>query len=122
MTKVKNELKRFLIVGVGSVSIDLCSYIFLINFVLKDWAKALSFFLGTCFAFLLNKYWTFRKNERSYRQLSFFILLYTTTLGVNVWINKLILDYSEIVILSFFVATSASTVLNFLGQKWWVFR
>jgi putative flippase GtrA len=122
MSQIKKELKRFLVAGFSAVGTDLATYYILLNFFDTDIAKAISFLLGTIVAFIINKYWTFEKPERSYKEIAQFGLLYSFTLGANVITNKIALDYTQIVFLAFLVATGVSTVLNFVGQKWWVFR
>jgi len=122
MSKIKKELKRFLVAGVSAVSTDLTAYYILLNFLSPDSAKAISFLLGTIVAFVINKYWTFEKHEKSYKEMVQFGVLYSLTLGVNVMTNKVVLGYTEIVFLAFLIATGVSTVLNFVGQKWWVFK
>ena len=122
MNKIKKELKRFLVVGISAVTIDLTTYYLLLDFLSHDIAKAISFLLGTFFAFVINKYWTFEKHKKSYTEVFQFGVLYSVTLGVNVLTNKMIIDNTQMVFLAFLMATGASTVLNFIGQKWWVFR
>ncbi|KAB7892657.1 GtrA family protein [Poseidonibacter ostreae] len=122
MSKIKKELKRFLVAGLSAVGTDLVTYYMLLNFLPHDIAKAISFLLGTVVAFIINKYWTFEKYERSYKEILKFALLYSVTLGANVVTNNLFLEYTSLVFVAFLVATGVSTVLNFIGQKWWVFR
>jgi len=122
MSKAKKEIKRFFVAGISATTIDLIAYYFLLSFVSYDKAKAVSFFLGTIVAFVINKYWTFEKHNKSYKELIMFGVLYATTLGANVITNKIILENTKIVFLSFLIATGISTVLNFIGQKWWVFK
>jgi len=122
MSKAKKEIKRFFVAGISATTIDLIAYYFLLSFVSYDKAKAVSFFLGTIVAFVINKYWTFEKHDKSYKELIMFGVLYATTLGANVITNKIILENTKIVFLSFLIATGISTVLNFIGQKWWVFK
>lgn len=122
MNQIKKEIKRFLVAGFSAVGTDLATYYILLNFFNTDIAKAVSFFLGTIVAFIINKYWTFEKHEKSYTEIVKFGLLYSLTLGVNVMTNKIVLDMFSITILAFLIATGVSTVLNFIGQKWWVFR
>ena len=122
MSKIKKELKRFLVAGLSAVGTDMIAYYILLNFLSYDFAKTISFLLGTVVAFVINKYWTFEKHEKSYREILQFGLLYTVTLGANVMTNNAVLEYTNVVFLAFFIATGASTVLNFIGQKWWVFR
>lgn len=122
MSKIKKELKRFLVAGFSAVGTDLITYYILLNFLSHDFAKAISFLLGTIVAFVINKYWTFEKHEKSYKEIWQFGVLYATTLGVNVITNRFVLDATEVVFLAFLVATGVSTILNFIGQKFWVFR
>ena len=122
MSKIKKELKRFLVAGLSAVGTDLVTYYILLNFLPHDISKAVSFLLGTVVAFVINKYWTFEKHEKSYKEIAKFGILYSLTLGANVMTNKMILEYTSLIFLAFLVATGVSTVLNFIGQKWWVFR
>lgn len=122
MNKLKKELKRFLIAGLCAVGTDFITYYIMLNFLHYDIAKIFSFILGTVMAFVINKYWTFERYEKSYKQIFQFIILYVITLFVNVMVNSLVLDFAEFVFLAFLIATGASTILNFAGQKWWVFK
>lgn len=122
MNKLKKELKCFLIAGLSAVGTDFITYYIMLNFLHHDIAKILSFILGTIVAFVINKYWTFERYKKSYKQIFQFIILYSATLFVNVMINRSVLDFTELVFLAFLIATVASTILNFVGQKWWVFK
>lgn len=122
MSKLKKELKRFLIAGFSAVGADLVTYYILLNFLSHDVAKAISFLLGTIVAFVINKYWTFEKHDKSYIEIVQFTILYTITLGANVITNKFVLEQTNSILFAFLFATSVSTVLNFLGQKFWVFK
>jgi putative flippase GtrA len=122
VNKLKKELKRFLIAGFSAVGTDFITYYIMLNFLHHDIAKILSFILGTIVAFVINKYWTFERYKKSHKQIFQFIILYSATLFVNVMINRSVLDFTELVFLAFLIATGASTILNFVGQKWWVFK
>ena len=122
MNKLKKELKCFLIAGLSAVGTDFITYYIMLNFLHHDIAKILSFILGTIVAFVINKYWTFERYKKSYKQIFQFVILYSATLFVNVMINRSVLDFTELVFLAFLIATGASTILNFVGQKWWVFK
>ncbi len=122
MSKLKKEMQRFLVAGFSAVGTDLITYYILLNFLHNDIAKTISFLLGTIVAFIINKYWTFEKHEKNNSEIWKFGLLYLSTLGANVLVNKLVLDYTNILIFAFLIATGVSTVLNFLGQKFWVFK
>ena len=122
MNRIKKEIRRFLIAGCSAVGTDLLSYYIMLNFLSHDIAKTISFVLGTIVAYIINKYWTFEKYEKSYKEILKFGFLYTSTLGANVITNKIILQITDMVFLAFLMATGVSTVQNFIGQKWWVFK
>ena len=120
--KLKKELLRFLFAGIVAVSIDLIIYFILLDYFSHNFSKLFSFIAGTFAAYLINKFWTFEKRRKSYLEIIKFALLYTLTMFCNVYINKITLDYTQFIILGFLVATGFSSILNFLGQKFWVFK
>lgn len=132
MTSVNpGELKRFLVSGGSAVACDTTVYFLILPWVQPSLAKAISFISGTIVAYLLNKFWTFKKPKRSHIEVLKFIGLYISTLGANVAVNRLTLDHAAAVVpfvkpfetqFAFLAATGTSTVLNYLGQKFWVFK
>ncbi len=126
MENLKKELPRFLIAGFSAVGMDLAVYYALFSSIGHSPAKTISFLSGAIVAYVINKYWTFEKKEWSHLEIIRFLTLYIFTLGVNVGINKLSLNIFDGLVLNyvffaFLAATAISTVLNFIGQKWWVF-
>lgn len=120
---IKRQLLRFLVVGCTAVVIDLIVYTLLITVIPIPVAKTLSFLAGTVFAYFTNKLWTFDKPGRNHVEMFSFFLLYGTTLLVNVGVNQLTLYlFPGALGFAFLAATGTSTILNFIGQKWWVFR
>jgi putative flippase GtrA len=122
MNQIKRELNKFLCAGLAAVGTDLLAYYLLLNLLSSELSKGISFIIGSVVAFIINKYWTFKKPKKSYKEIILFGVLYSTTLGLNVMTNKIVLDYTSMVLVSFLVATGISTILNFVGQKWWVFN
>ena len=122
MSDLKKELKRFIVAGSSAVVTDLGMYYILMSFFNVNFSKGISFLLGATVSFLINKHWTFEKKEKSFSEVWKFGTLYLVTLGMNILTNHFVLDISNIVIFAFILATGVSTVLNFVGQKWWVFR
>lgn len=123
MNKIRKEMKRFLVTGFSAVSTDLSVYYLLLNFLDQSPAKAVSFISGTFVAYVLNKYWTFEQKRKSYSEMLRFAIVYMITLGANVAVNKMsLLIFPDLIFPAFLAATGTSTVLNFIGQKWWVFK
>jgi len=122
MKFITKEILRFIMTGISAVSIDFITYLILIGFLNNDLSKAISFILGTIFSFLANKYWTFEKFGLKYFEMWRFALLYTLTMIINVLINRLVIDFFDLIFIAFIVATATSALINFLGQKFWVFK
>ncbi|MFC4722890.1 GtrA family protein [Geojedonia litorea] len=123
-SKIKRQLIRFFFAGICAVLIDFVVYFMLVELLNVKYAiaKFISFFSGTIVSYIINKLWTFEQKQKSPKQFWLFMILYTMTLGVNVGINALALIILNNVLFAFICATGASTVLNFIGQKYWVFK
>ena len=134
---LKRQLRHFFIIGIGSVLIDALTYSYLLAHIDYSGSKAASFFAGTIFAYLANKFITFRRPEYSGLEIAKFAFLYLFTLILNVGVNKLamlqltavsdskVYDFvagEVIVSLAFLTATCVSMTCNFIGQKFWVFK
>jgi len=131
--KLHSQLLYFIIIGVIATVFDFVIYTALSSVLPYTISKSISFVLGSALAYLLNKFFTFKQPVHSTRELMRFISLYATTLVANVLVNAIalgqlpvfigsLLTWETIIILAFIIATGVSTVLNFLGQKFWVFR
>jgi len=82
-------------------------------------------------AYLLNKFWTFKAHAHSWSEISKFIGLYAGTFIANVAVNKIVItvapEFSSALTpytyqLGWLTGTGVSTILNYIGQKFWVFR
>lgn len=120
---LKKQLSRFLVVGLSAVATDFLCYFALLTFLPHAPAKGFSFIAGTVVAYFFNKYWTFEQKNYNHAEIGRFIILYVSTLALNVAVNTLSLNLlPELTLFAFLAATSTSTILNFIGQKWWVFK
>ena len=125
---IKKELTVFVVIGVITVLIDFIVYIVLVEFRLSDVnvAKGVGFVSGTIFSYFMHRIWTFGHKTHKPGTVWRYVLLYMSTLGVNVSINSFILifllEFQFIILLAFLIATGASTILNFIGMKWFVFK
>lgn len=125
------QLLLFVISGILATGADFLLYQWLIAYYDGHYilAKSSSFLLGTVTAFLFNKYITFGKKQKSLAETIRFMVLYTVSLGGNVAINKISITFLASLLhrhyaiwIAFLCATLFSMVLNFLGQKFWVFK
>lgn len=118
--------------GATTVAIDFVGYQALMALGAEiSPAKATSFVLATVCAYLLNRWFTFRASGGS-AVLGRFVVLYAAALVVNVGINAatlailgLVTDVGRTdhvpVVIAFLTAQAASSTLNFLGMRHWVF-
>jgi putative flippase GtrA len=119
---LSSEISRFIITGLLAVSTDLLSYFMLVEQLPINTAKGTSFILGSLVAFFLNKIWTFKNQDNITPRVIQFSILYTSTLCANIYINEITLTYIlDHQLFAFICATGTSTVLNFIGMKYWVF-
>ena len=119
----KQEILKFLVGGGTAVIVDFFTYkIFMILGLERTIAKTLSFIYGSIVGFIINKYWTFKSPKFQIKEILKYTILYIITAFINSQVNKytLLLFGSEF--FAFLCATGVSTVLNFLGQKFLIFR
>lgn len=117
------ELARFLVGGGSAVAVDYITYkLFMVAGLDRGIAKACSFIGGSAVGFVINKLWTFESAEFSRGEIFRYVILYSCTAVINAMVNKVTLSIVSVEIFGFLCATGVSTVLNFLGQKYFVFR
>ena len=72
-SKFQQQIQRFLVTGVSAVLVDTLFYFLLIQVKMypTSLSKMISFLCGTILAYILNKFWTFKKKAKSpYRTFS----------------------------------------------------
>ena len=138
---LKKQLVKFTMIGVLAVLVDLTCYYLLLNLFPEKMlgsvpnesvAKTISFLCGMSVTYSLNKLWTWKKRDRSRTRMVKFGALYGFSLVMNVAVNSSLLfllhhfahvvDLPSKYLIAFVGATGFSAVMNFLGQKFWVFK
>jgi len=117
------ELGRFLVVGLSAVATDFAVYMGLSRILPIAVAKGASFAAGAVLSFVLNRLFVFRAKEKGkvVKQAGAFVLLYATSLLLNMGVNAGALALGLPKALAWLFATGTSTVTNFLGMKFIVF-
>ena len=89
----RREITIFLVVGTLTVLVDFLTYRSLVwvALVSVELAKATGFLTGTVFAYFANRLWTFGHKTHAAGSVWRFAFLYAATLGVNVFVNSLML-------------------------------
>lgn len=140
------ELTKFGIVGVICFGIDVGVYYGLSQVAPTSVSKFFSFLIGTIANYNFNKFWTWGQSDRDQKRLYKYLILYGLSLTVNVLANEFFLSiipnnllevnifndktgktmslvaFKFDKILALIGATAVSMVINFFGQKWWVFK
>jgi len=140
ISDLKKQLIKFSLIGFSAVLVDLtCYFVFLqilpekpLGIANEAVAKAISFICGMAVTYTFNKYWTWRETNRSHIRLIKFSALYGTSLVFNVGVNSLLIfllyrySFFAVIPYKYFIAfagaTGFSSLINFTGQKFWVFR
>lgn len=118
----KKEVLRFLVGGGSAVVVDFCVYRLLMLCIDVSAAKVISYIAGAAVGFIINKLWTFESKRFSFGEIGRYCILYMCSAAANAFVNKCVLLVTGIYILAFLMATGVSTIINFLGQKFLVFR
>ena len=141
MTPLQKQVIKFALIGILAVVVDLICYYILLNVLPEKlfsimsneaFAKAVSFICGMTVTYTLNKLWTWKQNYRSQKRLVKFSFLYGLSLILNVGANSVLLfmlheyeslfDLPNKYFIAFVGATGVSASINFIGQKFWVFK
>lgn len=113
---------KFLVGGGSAVITDALLYALLQGTLGVSAAKAVSYIAGAAVGFVINKLWTFQSKGFSSGEVVKYIILYAFSAGANTLVNRVVLDIFGSSVFAFLCATGTSTVINFLGQKFIVFR
>ena len=117
------QLLSYSSIGFVSVLIDGIVYIVLSDIFLisKSLSKIISFIVGSVNSFLGNKIFTFRLKSFNYKEPIKFILLNIVSLIANSSTHDFFLKIFD-GFLPFAISTIVSVIINFSGQKLWVFK
>ncbi len=116
------EILKFLVGGGSAVVVDALFYAILKAYIDFSVAKAISYILGAFVGFIINKLWTFESKKFKVSEIYKYIILYACSALVNTRVNKFVIWIIPSTVFAFLCATGTSTVMNFLGQKFLVFR
>lgn len=117
-----NEILKFLIGGGSAVLVDALAYALLKRFLDISAAKAISYIAGAIIGFIINKLWTFESKQFNISEIFKYITLYAVSAMMNICVNRLVLTILPSTMFAFLCATGISTIINFLGQKFFVFN
>lgn len=128
---LKTQLLRFICTGVVGAVVDFGStYLLSVLGMSHGWSKTVGFVLGTLTAYFINRRWTFQAAP-SMRRFVVTMCSYLLTYVVQWTLFNIVClpwlqdrDYSDFwaQAISFVIAQGVATVLNFIIQRWVIFR
>lgn len=118
------DFLRFLLVGGTSTLLDYFIYLTLNNnHVHVVLAKAVSMCVACTYSFFLNKMFTFRDEKKVHAaQVAKYVMSQGINIAVNVTVNTVIYYVTGRRLVAFVLATGIAMVVNFLLQKFIVFK
>lgn len=128
---LQQQLVRFVLVGGFSAVVDFGTTAILT--FLFGWsdptAKSAGFVLGTLTAYFINRRWTFQAEASTLRfvvTMATYLLTYVVQVGLyNLtipWLEQTGFSALGVRLISFVIAQGTATVLNFLIQRYAIFR
>ena len=131
MTKVDSSFIRFIIVGVINTLIGTSIMFIAYNvFEYSYWVSSfLNYFIGSLVSFFLNKFYTFKKTEKSLRE----VVLFIVNIGICYFLAYFVAQKAIAFVLSaqsdvlidnvaMIVGMCLFVVLNYIGQRLIVFK
>jgi putative flippase GtrA len=120
------RIARYIAVGLGSVAIDAIVYAILLSVTDNTLlSKGISYVTGAIFSYFANWRFTFGARRGKFSEVAF-VLVYLSSLAVNLGVNELFLiwfgDEWWRAPLAFFITTGFTTVWNYIGMSLFVFR
>lgn len=120
---LQNKFFRFLLVGSCSTAIDFVIYMLFSLRIQINIAKTISMLMASVFSYAANKLFTFQDTHKTnVGYLIRFYIVFVLNLATNIWVNYICYNSSENKVLSFVFATAVGMTLNYLGQRFFVFR
>ncbi len=116
------EILKFLVGGGSAVIVDAVLYAIFKRYIDFSVAKAISYIVGAAVGFVINKLWTFESKNFKMAEILKYVILYACSALANTGVNRFVLWLFPSTIFAFLCATGTSTIINFLGQKFFVFR
>lgn len=128
---LRSQVWRFTVSGAMAAVLDIGITLLLVNILWSNeaGARTVGFIVGTTFAYMINRRWTFRTGP-SKRRLALVWVLYGATFFVNVGLYTLTFRLLDNFIppsnlartLAFCVGQGVATCLNFVIQRVVIFR
>ena len=121
--KLEYQILVFLFIGGLATIVDFIIYSYLLTFFSINISKLISMLSSSLFSYFMNKIFTFNKG-RNYNQkyLIKFYIIFLLNLLTNIFVNYYVYKLTSVKLLAFILATLFGMTVNFIGQKFFVFK
>ena len=121
--KLENEILLFIVIGGLATIVDFIIYSYLLTFFSINISKLISMLSSSLFSYFMNKIFTFNKGKNyNSKYLIKFYIIFLLNLLTNIFVNYYVYKWTSIKILAFILATLFGMIVNFIGQKFFVFK
>ena len=121
--KLEYQILIFLFIGGLATIVDFIIYSYLLTFFSINISKLISMLSSSLFSYFMNKIFTFNKGKNyNSKYLIKFYIIFLLNLLTNVFVNYYVYKLTSIKLLAFILATLFGMIVNFIGQKFFVFK
>ena len=121
--KLEYQILMFIVIGGLTTTIDFIIYSYLLAFISINFSKLISMLVSSLFSYFMNKIFTFNKGKNyNSKYLIKFYIIFLLNLLTNIFVNYYAYKWTSIKILAFILATLFGMIVNFIGQKFYVFK
>lgn len=116
------EIRGCIVGGCTAVIVDYILYTLLADVIGLMASKIISYIIGASVGFVINKFLAFHSKGFHISEILKYTALYSLSALMNSLINRGLIALDCGSLTAFLGATGVTTVINFLGQKFVVFR
>lgn len=121
--KLEYQILVFLLIGGLATTIDFVIYNYLFTFFSINISKLISMLSSSLFSYFTNKIFTFNKGKNyNQKYLIKFYIIFLLNLLTNIFVNYYVYKLTSVKLLAFILATLFGMTVNFIGQKFFVFK
>ena len=122
---IKEQFMKFIVIGIISTILNYSLFYILYIFISLHYviAASLGFILGVFAGYKFNKSWTFDVKEKNKFFVHKYCIVYVSSLLTGlIFLFLLVENFNFIAEIANFFMIGLTTILNFIGTKYWVFK
>ena len=123
---MQKPLFKFLVVGFGATFVNYSVYwgLYIFLMVKYEFAYVIGFLTGVAFGYLFNRTWSFKVMTSSHRhELWRYVCVYCVSLLLGLAVLEIAVQLIGFdPLLANFITIGVTTIVNYTGVRYWVFR